>query len=185
MKIKSMVLISTFAVLTAVGARLTVPLPVIPFTLQTLFAMLAGLVLGPKKGAASQLLYMAMGLAGIPVFTSVCGPAALFSPSFGYIVGFSLCALIGGTLRDYFRKKQGEATRAALFASALSALAGVAATYAVGVAYLYAALNVWGGGATFFKVLSIGFLTTAPGDVIKAVVAAEVARRLAKYGAAE
>lgn len=182
MKIKSMVLISTFAVLTAVGARLTVPLPVIPFTLQTLFAMLAGLVLGPKKGAASQLLYMAMGLAGIPVFTSVCGPAALFSPSFGYIVGFSLCALIGGMLRDYFRKKRGEATRAALFASAL---AGVAATYTVGVAYLYAALNVWGGGATFFKVLSIGFLTTAPGDVIKAVVAAEIARRLAKYGISE
>ncbi len=182
MKIKTMIQISLFAVMTAIGARLTIPVPVIPFTLQTMFAMLAGLVLGKKCGALSQLLYMLMGLAGIPVFTSVCGPAALFAPSFGYIIGFVLCAYISGALKDFFAARYGRPTRLMLFAAAI---AGVAATYAVGVAYLYAVLNIWGGGAALMKVLSIGFFTTFPGDIIKATAAAEISRRVAGTGAAE
>ena len=106
MKIKTMIQISLFAVMTAIGARLTIPVPILPFTLQTMFAMLAGLVLGKKKGAASQLLYMLMGLAGIPVFTSVCGPAALFAPSFGYIIGFVLCAYVDDYLSGAIKKHE-------------------------------------------------------------------------------
>ena len=66
MKIKSMAEISLFAVLSAVGARIMIPVPFVPFTLQTLVCMLAGFALGARKGAASQLLYMLMGLVGIP-----------------------------------------------------------------------------------------------------------------------
>lgn len=179
MKIRAMIQISLFAVMTAIGARLTIPVPILPFTLQTLFAMLAGLVLGKKNGAASQLLYMAMGLAGIPVFTSICGPAAVFAPSFGYITGFVLCAYISGALKDLFIAKYGKATRLMLFTAAI---AGVAATYAVGVTYLYAALNIWGGGAALMKVLTAGFFTTFPGDIIKAAAAAEISHRLAGSG---
>ena len=96
MKIKSMAEISLFAVLSAVGARIMIPVPFVPFTLQTLVCMLAGFALGARKGAASQLLYMLMGLVGIPVFTSAAGPAAVFMPSFGYIPGFVCCAWICG-----------------------------------------------------------------------------------------
>lgn len=82
MKIKPMIEISVFAVLTAVGARMMVPVPFVPFTLQTLICMLAGLLLGPKRGAASQALYMVMGLIGIPCIhlrRGTCGGAdALF-----------------------------------------------------------------------------------------------------------
>ena len=177
MKIKAMIEISIFAVLTAVGARLMVPVPFVPFTLQTLVCMLAGLLLGPKRGAASQALYMAMGLIGIPVFTSAAGPAAVLMPSFGYILGFIGCAWLSGCLRDMFFKKYGSVTRLQYFAAAM---AGVAVVYLIGVAYLYVILNFWvkSGGATFFKVLSIGFFSTIAGDAAKAALAAVIARRL-------
>ncbi len=182
MKIKSMIEISLFAVLSAVGARLMIPVPFVPLTLQTLVCMLAGFALGARKGAASQILYMLMGLAGIPVFTSAAGPAALFMPSFGYIPGFALCSWICGALGEYMRKRYGEPGFARYFAAALL---GVAATYAAGVAYLYLILNFWARqeGATFFKVLSIGFFTTVPGDVLKAAAAAAAAPRLPRADA--
>ena len=108
MKIKSMAEISLFAVLSAVGARIMIPVPFVPFTLQTLVCMLAGFALGARKGAASQLLYMLMGLVGIPVFTSAAGPAAVFMPSFGYIPGFVCCAWICGALAERMRARYGE-----------------------------------------------------------------------------
>ena len=161
MKIKAMIEISIFAVLTAVGARLMVPVPFVPFTLQTLVCMLAGLLLGPKRGAASQALYMAMGLIGIPVFTSVAGPAAVLMPSFGYILGFIGCAWLSGCLRDMFFKKYGSVTRLQYFAAAM---AGVAVVYLIGVAYLYVILNFWvkSGGATFLKSSRSAFSALSP-----------------------
>ena len=93
-----MIYISIFAILTAIGARIAVPFPLVPFTLQTMFCMLAGLLLGPKYGAASQAFYMMMGLVGIPVFTGGGGLSSIFMPSFGYVVGFVACAWITGTV---------------------------------------------------------------------------------------
>ena len=88
MKTRRLIYISIFAILTAVGARIAVPLPLVPFTLQTMFCMLAGLLLGPKYGAASQAFYMFMGLLGVPVFTGGGGLSSIFMPSFGYVIGF-------------------------------------------------------------------------------------------------
>lgn len=173
--------ISLFAVLSAVGARIMIPFPVVPFTLQTLVCMLAGFTLGARKGAASMLLYILMGLVGIPVFTSAAGPAAVFMPTFGYLVGFVCSAWICGYLAEIMRARYGEPGFARYFAAALL---GVAATYVVGVAYLYVILNFWvrQEGATFFKVLSIGFLSTAGGDVVKAAIAAAAAVKLRRTG---
>lgn len=181
MKIKNMILISIFAVLSAVGARLMIPLPFVPMTLQTMVCMLAGLLLGPKLGAAAQTLYMLMGLAGIPVFTSAAGPAAVLAPSFGYIIGFIFGAWLTGTLRDFFKQKYGTVSRIQYFTAAM---AGVLLVYVIGVAYLYACLNIWvkSADATFFKVLTIGFLSTIGSDVIKAALSAEIAKRLEKSG---
>ncbi|MDO5116071.1 MAG: biotin transporter BioY [Synergistaceae bacterium] len=172
-----MVEISIFAVLSAVCARLIIPLPFVPITLQTLVCMLAGLLLGPRRGAASQLLYMLMGLIGIPVFTSAAGPAALLLPTFGYIIGFSGCAWLSGTLRDYFLRRYCRLTVPLLFAAAL---AGTLLLYVTGLIYLYMILNFWlaQGGATVYRVISIGFLSTIGGDLLKAFLAALIAARL-------
>jgi biotin transport system substrate-specific component len=74
-KTRSMVLAALFAVLTAVGAQVRIPLPLVPVTLQVLFVFLAGVLLPPRAAAASMILYVGMGLLGLPVFAGESGPS--------------------------------------------------------------------------------------------------------------
>ena len=67
-KTKSIVYCGLFTTLIAIGAFIKIPIPVVPFTLQYLFTMMAGLLLGSKLGAMSVALYMLLGLVGLPVF---------------------------------------------------------------------------------------------------------------------
>ena len=78
MKTKDLVLIALFAALTAAGGFINIPTPFVPFSLQFLFCAYAGVLLGAKRALLSQLLYLAIGLAGLPVFTKGGGwlPAA-------------------------------------------------------------------------------------------------------------
>jgi biotin transport system substrate-specific component len=91
--------VACFALLTWAGARIAVPLPFtpVPGTLQTLVVLLAGLFLGARAGAASQMLYLSIGLAGIPVFALPgAGPGYLLGPTGGYLVGFTVAAWVTG-----------------------------------------------------------------------------------------
>ena len=95
-----MTLCAIFTVLTAVGAFIKIPVPVVPFTLQVLFTMLAGLLLGSRLGALSVGLYMILGLAGLPVFTQGGGLWYLLQPTFGYILGFILGSYVTGKMTE-------------------------------------------------------------------------------------
>lgn len=94
--------IFTFTILTAVAAQISIPVKPVPFTLQTLMVGLAGAFLGAKKGAYSQLLYLAMGVAGLPVFAPTpdgyLGAAALFGPTGGYLLAFPIAAFAAGLI---------------------------------------------------------------------------------------
>ena len=79
------------ASLTAVGAWLAFPLPLspVPLTLQVVFMLMSGMLLGGRQGAASQILYLAMGALGLPVFSrGGAGVGVLLDPTGGYLVGF-------------------------------------------------------------------------------------------------
>ena len=99
-KTRELVLFSLFTALTAIGAFIRVPVPLCPFTLQLLFTTLAGLILGSKKGAASVAVYVALGLAGVPVFTQGGGPGYIFQPTFGYLLGFIAGAWFMGKIGE-------------------------------------------------------------------------------------
>jgi biotin transport system substrate-specific component len=179
MKTRRLIYISIFAILTAVGARIAIPLPLVPFTLQTMFCMLAGLLLGAKYGAASQAFYMFMGLLGVPVFTGGGGLSSIFMPSFGYVIGFVACAWITGTIvKKLSARGRVLTTRDYMAAS----LAGVAGVYIFGLLYLYLIVNFWmpGNGMTLMKVLSVGFFSTIGGDILKAFLASVIALRIKK-----
>ena len=79
-KTYKMILVSIFAALTAVGAFIKIPLPPVPFTLQVFFVILSGLLLGSRMGLASQIVYIALGLVGVPVFTEGGGLQYIFHP---------------------------------------------------------------------------------------------------------
>ena len=93
--------VGAFAGLTVVGAKIAVLLPwtPIPGTLQPLAVLLAGLFLGPRGGAASQILYLSLGLSGLPVFALPgAGPAYFVGPTAGYLLGFAPAAWVAGRL---------------------------------------------------------------------------------------
>lgn len=95
---KDMIMCALFTALIAVGAFIKVPVPVVPFTLQFLFTMLAGLIMGGRLGAISVGLYAVLGLVGLPIFAEGGGIWYVLKPSFGYIIGFALGSLVTGLM---------------------------------------------------------------------------------------
>jgi biotin transport system substrate-specific component len=93
-----------FAAITAVAAQAAVPVQPVPFTFQTAMVVLAGAVLGARYGALSQLLYLAAGVVGLPVFANgAFGPAALFGPTGGYLLAFPVAAFVVGAIVERWR----------------------------------------------------------------------------------
>lgn len=78
--VRIMTLSALFAVLTALGAFIRIPFPLVPITLQTFFVFLSGTLLGSRAGALAQVLYVGMGLIGLPVFTGGGGPSTFSIP---------------------------------------------------------------------------------------------------------
>ena len=91
--------IFSFTILTAIAAQITIPVRPVPFTLQTMLVLLAGALLGARNGAYSQILYIALGVVGLPLFAyGTFGPAVLFGPTGGYLIAFPIGAYLVGFL---------------------------------------------------------------------------------------
>src|SRR5574344_750761 len=86
LKLREMILCALFMALTAVGAFIKIPLGGQIFTLQFLFTLLAGLLLGGRLGAKAVGVYTLLGLIGVPVFAEGGGPGYVFQPTFGYLI---------------------------------------------------------------------------------------------------
>lgn len=149
---REMILVAIFAALSAIGAFIKIPIPPVPVTLQFLFCAFAGVLLGSRLGLYSQLLYLAIGLSGIPIFTKGGGLSYIFQPTFGYLIGFVLCAFVIGKLTEELK----EVNFKSVF---FPVIAGLMSVYLVGVPYLYMILKYYmGGDITFYTALKTGFL---------------------------
>ena len=87
MRTRKIILTGLFAALTAIGAFIRIPTPISSFTLQVFFTCMAGLLLGPGLGAASQAVYVLLGLVGLPIFTQGGGFSYVTQPTFGFLLG--------------------------------------------------------------------------------------------------
>jgi len=160
--VRSMILTSLFAALTAVGAFMVIPLPfsLVPVTLQVFFVLLAGALLGSKLGAISQMVYVFLGCLGLPVFAGgMSGAGVLIGPTGGYIFGFILAAyavgkLIEGKLKLHY------------LLVFLSLIIGVLIIYLIGVLQLMAVAKL-----SFSKAFFVGVLPFIGVDLIKAALA--------------
>lgn len=98
-------IIISFAVLTAISAHVSIPVQPVPFTLQTLVVLLSGMMLGSQKGAYAQVLYLTLGLVGLPVFAVngniMTGAMRLIGPTGGYLLAFPLAAYAAGAIYEH------------------------------------------------------------------------------------
>ncbi len=161
--------VAAFAVATALAAYIRVPMPFtpVPVTLQTAVVILAGALMGPRLGAASQLAYLGMGIAGLPVFAAGLGLPALLGPTGGYLLAFPAAAFVAGMLcRPGAGRGTTEAVRlvAGLAAASLLILVSGAAWLAVYTGDLAAAM-------------ALGIVPFLVGDGIKVSLAALIAWR--------
>jgi biotin transport system substrate-specific component len=160
---RSGVTIVAGAALTALAAQVSLPVPgsPVPVTGQTFAVLLTAAALGPLRGLASQGLYLALGVVGLPVFAGAAhGPHVLFGASGGYLVGFLAAAAIVGA-----GARRG-ADRSPLRTLLLFALASVV-IYVLGTAWL--CLDT---GMSVSAGISAGVTPFLPGDVAKALLAA-------------
>ncbi|WP_347553236.1 biotin transporter BioY (plasmid) [Pseudalkalibacillus hwajinpoensis] len=168
----SLTLVAIFAAMTAIGAFIKVPLPIVPFTLQIIVVFLAGSLLGSKRGLQSQLIYLFVGLAGLPVFTQGGGLMYVLQPTFGYLIGFTAGAYVIGFIIERVQQP-------ALKHFIVANLIGTVIIYAIGVPYLYLALNLWLGVPTNLShVLAAGLFSTVGIDIALAIFTSLLAVRL-------
>lgn len=158
-----------FAVATAFGAKVAFPIPgtPIPFTLQPMFVLLAGALLGSRLGALSQTLYLVAGAVGLPIFVAGGGMAYLLGPTGGYLLAYPLAAWLAGT-----GARQGAGRML------VGLLAGLLTIYAGGLAWLSiigTAANQW--------VVAWGLRPFLLADLVKALLVLLVGQRLRERAA--
>jgi len=182
--LKEILLVAGFSLLITVTARMAVVLPFtpVPVTGQTLAVLLAGAVLGSKRGCASVLLYLMWGVMGIPMFAGAATGAFWVSATGGYLIGFVFAAFTVGYLteRGFDRGPR----------LVLALLLGNVVIYLFGLPWLamflaggpVALTNLVPGTDLLQKTLSAGLYPFMPGDLAKLFIAAFAlpsARRLA------
>ena len=166
-----MCMCAMFTALIAVGAFIKIPVPVVPFTLQYLFTMMAGLLLGAKRGAMSVIVYIILGLIGLPIFAEGGGPQYVLMPSFGYMIGFA----VGTYVTGFIAHKEKNPSHLRLLAANL---AGLGIVYLMGMIYYYVAANIWGNGIGLKALFIYCFVMVVPGDIVLCITAMFIGKRL-------
>lgn len=167
-----------FVALMAVGANITSIAPFmvvggVPITLQTFFAILAGVVLGSRLGAIAMMVYAFVGLVGVPVFAQFGGGFGTFlKPTFGFIVSYVFTAYITGYIIEKMKNTVG--------VFAFAALVGMVINYVFGTNWMYAAYKIWAAAPDGFtyKLAWLWMVVPLPKDIILAILAGVVGHRL-------
>ena len=178
MKITTRELVYTafFTALITVGAfiKIDIPLPLytMHFTLQWLFVLLAGLLLGKKLGAISVITYILIGLMGVPVFAAGGGLSYVLRPGFGFLLGFVLAAYVMG----FVSEKMNSTTFVQLL---IPASVGLILYYFIGAVYFYIIKNLYVGEMVSFSLIVVQYcLITVIPDFILCILAASFSAQL-------
>jgi biotin transport system substrate-specific component len=159
----SLVAIVGFAAAVAAASQIAIPIPgtPVPFTLQPMLVILAGMMLGPVAGAASMVLYLAAGAAGLPVFTPLGAPgiARFFGPTGGYLIAYPAAAYVAGALARRFDTLGGRWA---------AGVAGIVVIFFGGIAQL-TILN-----GSVVRAVALGVTPFALLDIVKAFIAAAI-----------
>lgn len=160
-------LVALMTALLAVSAYIKIPTPITPITLQCEMVILGALLWGHKVSLSATVLYIAMGLLGLPVFSGGGGIHYVLTPTFGYLLGFIICAGVVGKFA------KGKRTYPITYV-------GLGIIYAIGIGYMYILTNY-----ILHTPISLGAITTAsvitlPIDVILTYFTIKTSKKLRK-----
>lgn len=176
-KIQKITLCSLFIALIAVGAFIKIPIPIVPFTLQFFFTLLAVFLLPKNLGSFSAMGYVFLGLIGIPIFSQGGGPGYVLNPSFGYLIGFVLGNVI--TTKILSKYSLNSNLNISFNKYLLAAFGNLATVYVCGLVYCYILCNyVINTPISLNALLIYGLVVAIPGDIILCFLASLVAKRL-------
>jgi len=165
--VKPLLVVSAGVLLLTLGAKVSVPFWPVPMSLQVMALAAIGMTLGARQAVQTVLAYLALGLAGVPVYVSSAGPAAFMGPTGGYLVGFVAAAAVVGSLSQ---RGWGQSFGRAW----LAMLLGLVVLYVPGLAWLGHVVG-WDK-----PVLAMGLTPFILGDALKITLVAlalPVARR--------
>lgn len=163
-RVTTIVLMVGFALLTAVAAQISIPLPgtPVPMTGQTFAVLLAGAALGPWAGAGSQAIYWTLGAMGLPFYSDATGGwEAATGATAGYLVGFMAAAWVVGALAEKGQDRN-------VWSAIPAFLAGSAVIYLFGIPWLARSVESF---STVGDALGAGFTPFVVGDAFKIVLA--------------
>ena len=162
-----MILISLFAALTAAGAFVSIPIGLVPISLQNLFTLLSGMVLGSKLGTLSQLIYILLGVVGLPVFSEFRGGlGVLLGPTGGFLIGFVISTYVVGKLIEKIEDGR-------IWSYFVIGLLGIIIIYTCGVAQLVIITEIG-----LKEAVLLGIIPFLPGDFLKLITASFLAIRI-------
>ncbi|MPQ30148.1 biotin transporter BioY [Clostridium estertheticum] len=175
--IHHLTLIGVMAAVICILGPLSLPIGIVPISLTNLAIYFSVYVLGQKRGTLSYIVYLFIGLVGLPVFSGFSGGfTKLFGPTGGYLIGFIFMAFISGIFIGKFSNK--------IYMCFLGMILGTIVTYIFGTAWLAYQLNM-----TFNASLAVGVLPFIPGDIVKMVIASligpQIKKRLISAGLTE
>ncbi len=159
-----------FTVLTAVGAFIKIPFIPVPFTLQTFFTIMAGFFLIPRYAVLCQLCYLLIGLIGLPVFSHGGGIGYITQPTFGYLLGLPLAAMIIAK----FKRKD-------LLYNIFLSFLGAITILVIGSLWLVLAIKFfYHSNLPMMKTFYSGFVVFLPAEFIKAFTASYIYFKMKK-----
>lgn len=155
---QQMALVAIMTALTCILAPFSLPIGPVPISLTNLVIYFSLYLLGWKLGTLSYVIYLLIGLVGVPVFSGfTAGPAKLFGPTGGYLIGFIPMAIIAGIVIDKFSQR---------WIQILGMIVGTAICYAFGTAWFCVQA-----GYTVSAALAVCVIPFIPADLIKMVIA--------------
>lgn len=169
-KTLSLTLIALMTAIICILGPLSIAIPIspVPLSFTSLAIYFSIMILGWKKGTVSYLIYLLIGLVGVPVFSSfTSGPGKLLGPTGGYLIGFIFMAIVSGFFIEKFNGK--------IYMYIFGMILGALICYAFGTIWLSLLANMSLGTA-----LMAGVVPYLPGDITKILIAAFVGNEIRK-----
>ena len=180
-KTYSLVLIAVSAALITICSWISIAIGPVPFTLQTMAVFAVLMTIGGVRGSIAVVIYLLLGLVGVPVFAGFKGgPASFLGPTGGFLIGFAVASLVWLLLEKIFKDRFSSSAVKRILFGAVSAVICEVVMYAIGVIWFMLVYGQQTGPIGLGAVLTMCVLPFIIPDIVKIAAAVVIGERAGK-----